>query len=868
MLWEGSFFAWHSLAHINRELCVRLHQRNVVDAIRTYDQWVEEVQPPQVDTLKSLVQPDCAARLTIRHSFPPNLGESQGDLVLMQPWEFLRAPKLWVDAVRGPLVRELWVNSEFTRSSYVLAGAPPEKVRVMPLGFDEDVFQPGENPESDEFRFLYVGGTIERKGIDILMSAYLAEFRRNENVRLIIKDTGSKHVYSHANHVEPITSIVNDPNAACVELITEDLEPEALARLMQSCHCIVQPYRAEGFCMPVLEGMAFGLVPIVTLGGPTDDFVPPTAGFKIASRHVQISQTWGLESTEPQGWLEPDAHDLRQLMRRAFTDPDELRAKREAGIAEAAKWTWERAADTYEARIKELLSPVVKPRNGQASISLCMIVKNEERVLEECLRSAVHHFDQIIIVDTGSTDATKEICYRFGVDLRESTWPDSFAEARNQSMIRATGDWIMWIDADDTLPEGCMDHVRGAIAAATADVVGFVIPVRFKEEGGFGTEVDHVKVFRNFPGLKWEGRIHEQILPSLRALAREHGFEDGGKIARLPTYVFHSGYDTSESGQARKRERDTHLLKLDLEDRPGHPFVLFNLGMTAHYTDDHEAAVRWFEQSLANSHPGDSHVRKAYALLGASLRRLGQLTEARQRLSDGLAQIPGEPEIHFHLAQLCADEGDHDSATQHYQAVLGAEIRGAFTSLDPGILGYKTHHNLALSYLAKGDYPSAREQWRQALAATGRAEIAFTLFDSALEHSDLQAARDMLLWTETNQGHGESWANMALRLCERTGLDPLVQLGAAIQRSPHPNGVKKVLAKYLLNAGRKEEAVPLLDEMQSHGDAEGAYFLGVLAEEHEELEKALRWFERAAALNPAHTGTLSRIASLKSRLKI
>src|SRR5205085_1992383 len=125
-----------------------------------------------------------------------------------------------------------------------------------------------------------------------------------------------------------------------------------------------------------------------------------------------------------------------------------------------------------------------------------------------------------------------------------------------------------------------------------------------------GTRVDHVKLFRNLPGLAFEGRIHEQILPALR--------ERGGQIARINAVVLHSGYDTTPEGQARKRARDAKLLKLDLEERPDHPFVLFNLGMTDHYGGEHEAAVSWLRRCIAVSPSGQSHLRKAYALLALS----------------------------------------------------------------------------------------------------------------------------------------------------------------------------------------------------------------------------------------------------------
>ena len=227
----------------------------------------------------------------------------------------------------------------------------------------------------------------------------------------------------------------------------------------------------------------------------------------------------------------------------------------------------------------------------QADISLCMIVRDEERVIGDCLASAAPFFNQIIVVDTGSKDRTPDICLEHGAEVHTIEWPDSFSAARNESLKYATGKWIFWMDADDTLPAYAGEAILRAAIDAPDHIAGFIVPVQFVEDGpGAGTRVDHVKLFRNHADIRFEGRIHEQILGSLRS---------HGEIARLPgAIVMHSGYDTSPEGQQKKRERDEKLLQLDLDERPDHPFVLFNLGMTAHFCNDHPAAIAWLRKSL------------------------------------------------------------------------------------------------------------------------------------------------------------------------------------------------------------------------------------------------------------------------------
>ncbi len=412
----------------------------------------------------------------------------------------------------------------------------------------------------------------------------------------------------------------------------------------------------------------------------------------------------------------------------------------------------------FEARLKpEKRMAEIAKLAKDADISLCMIVKNEERVLADCLRSAMPFFKETIVVDTGSTDSTVAIAEGFGARVVSFPWTDSFSEARNESLKHAKGKWIFWLDADDTLPMASGEEIVRAALGAPKDVCGFVVPVRFADEGPHGgVQVDHVKLFRNLKGVGFEGHIHEQILGSLRSLAGEKS-----QVARLNAYVVHSGYDTSDEGQARKRDRDEKLLKLDLAKRPQHPFVLFNLGMTAHYTDRHEEAVRWLEKSLYHSDKGESHVRKTYALLGMSLAKLLKIEEARVVWREGLGHCPGDTELHFHLGRVAADLGELDEAKHHYEQTIHSDVSGHYSSIDRGLTGYKTMHNLAGVELQRGDYNSARNWYMKAIeCAPEFRPSAFSLFDAARQVGDQGTIKWVLDFIEREEGRSESWQKM------------------------------------------------------------------------------------------------------------
>jgi len=490
----------------------------------------------------------------------------------------------------------------------------------------------------------------------------------------------------------------------------------------------------------------------------------------------------------------------------------------------------------------------------EADIALCMIVKNEESSLQECLESAKPFFTQMCVLDTGSTDRTVEIARQCGATVRIWEWQDSFAAARTESMQGVLNKWIMWLDADDTLPEHCGREIVEAVLSAPQDVIAFVVPVRFVEERGHGVQVDHVKVFRNFPGLQWEGHIHEQILPSLRLAASKAGITEGGRLGRLNAFVLHSNYDTSPAGQARKRARDSKLLQLDLAERPDHPFVHFNIGMTAHYMGEFEIAIDALRKSIELAAPNESHVRKSYALWGQSLRSLGRDDEARACLEQGLQAVGADPEIEFYLAQLDSAQQDHMSAIQRYESVLKANLSNTFSSVDQGILGYKTLHNLAAEHWAMGDYSAAKSRWEQSLSDQFMPEIVVMYAQAALSQGDFEAVKYLLSQAIRLRDY-VSWIPVHSIVMQKFGLSPIPGIQHELESAPHDSHLRLSLAQSLLEEGRKDQAVPHLLWLDQQDLPHGAYFLALLSDEQGDIPKARAWVARAAALNPDHEGT-------------
>jgi len=345
-------------------------------------------------------------------------------------------------------------------------------------------------------------------------------------------------------------------------------------------------------------------------------------------------------------------------------------------------------------------------------ISLCMIVRDSAPVLRPCLESIRPWVDEMVIVDTGSLDETPRIVEELGGRLFHFPWCDDFSAARNESLRHARGDWVFWMDSDDTIPAECGRQLRALVESKVEpDVLGFVMQVHCPGGGEDGnresdvTVVDHVKLFRNRPDLRFEGRIHEQILPAIRRA--------GGTVSWTKTYVVHSGSDPSPEAQDRKRRRDLHLLHLELRERPEHPFTLFNLGMTYADGNRFEEARGFLRRSLEHSSPDESHLRKVYSLLVYTEMRLGRHEEAFEVCRRGRALFPEDAELQFRQGVLLQELGNPAEAVRAYRDVLANHEARHFNSIDRGVTGFKARQNLAVAYTDLGDLRQAEEEWRQ-----------------------------------------------------------------------------------------------------------------------------------------------------------
>lgn len=358
--------------------------------------------------------------------------------------------------------------------------------------------------------------------------------------------------------------------------------------------------------------------------------------------------------------------------------------------------------DRFRAKWGDESGPPASPLEASSPVSLTMIVRDEEANLEACLRPLRELVGEIVVVDTGSTDRTKEVAMRLGARVFDFPWVDDFAAARNEALRHATQPWIFWMDADDRLDAEGVSRLKALFAQLRDENAAYVLKCVCVPDapGGAATVVDHVRLFRNDPRVRWRYRVHEQILPALRAAGADVRWGD--------VRVHHVGY-VDPALRARKRERDTRLLRAELAANPDDPFALFNLGAVLHERGEWAEAVGVLERSLHLSHPRDSIVRKTYALIAQCLSRLGNRERAVATCQTGRVHYPNDAELLFLEANLHKESGDLAVAEELYRRLLTGRDDPHFASVDTGLRRYKGRHNLALVCLEQGRRAEAVE---------------------------------------------------------------------------------------------------------------------------------------------------------------
>ncbi len=494
-------------------------------------------------------------------------------------------------------------------------------------------------------------------------------------------------------------------------------------------------------------------------------------------------------------------------------------------------------------------------------LSLCMICRNNANTIEPALASIKPWVDEMIVVDTGSTDDTPRIAAHLGARVYHFPWPDSFSIARNESLKYARGEWIFWMDSDDTISNENGRKLRQLVDGPhDPSIFGYIMQVHCPGPGESGdlhlTVVDHVKLFRNRPGMRFTGRIHEQILPAIGEL--------NGYVGWTDIFVRHSGYDHSPEGQEHKLERDLHLLHLELQEQPRHPFTLFNLGMTYADVRRFAEAIDFLRRSIQYSPEQASHLRKAYALLVyAQLERDGSAA-ALETCMVALKRFPDDQELRFRKAVLLHDLKRWPEAIATYQDLLQNPGERHVTSIDQGLRGYKARQNLAIVYGDMGDWAAAAEQWQQVVAEVPDYAAGWRgLGEAYVRLGRMDAVRQLIDRMEQNRSLAPEICLLRGRIAVEAGnpIEARRQLEEARRLAPDDMDLLRIWSQFAFEQEDWIAAEQAVEEIIRRDPLDGAahHNLGIILVQRSRVSRAIQAFRESLRLRPDHVETYRQL---------
>jgi tetratricopeptide (TPR) repeat protein len=347
-------------------------------------------------------------------------------------------------------------------------------------------------------------------------------------------------------------------------------------------------------------------------------------------------------------------------------------------------------------------------------LSLCMIVRDEEQMLPRCLEAVAGAIDELVILDTGSTDATVEIARSFGARVIEHRWTGSFAQARNASFDAAGGDWLMYLDADEVLAREDTALLR-SLTGRTWREAFYFSETSYTGDPDDGGAVAHnaLRLFRNRPEYRFEGRVHEQIAHRLPGYLPE-------RIEATGVRVEHYGYLGVVRDGREKSRRNIELLRMQQAEGPPSPFLHYNLGCERAAVGEREAALADFERSreLLEAAPDrDSH-RFEPALLNRLVKALRACDRPRDAFTcaaDGLERFPDFTDLVLEQARAASALGSDEQAIELCERCIEMGDAPARYTASVGAGSYLPMIQLAELRRARGELEQAIEQLERCL---------------------------------------------------------------------------------------------------------------------------------------------------------
>lgn len=347
-------------------------------------------------------------------------------------------------------------------------------------------------------------------------------------------------------------------------------------------------------------------------------------------------------------------------------------------------------------------------------VSAALIVRDEAAMLGGCLESLAGQVDEIVIVDTGSVDATPQIAASRGAHLLHHEWTGDFSAARNRALDAVSGDWVLYIDADERLVPLAETTLQQIVSAPG----NAAFQMKLRPRIGY-SPIYELRLFRSDPRIRFEMRIHERVLPSVLRVCES----DGLQIGRTEAEILHLGY---EGDQSHKNARNLPLLALAVDDDPDRVYYWWHLGETLAAAGDPKKAEETLRAGIETARrTGTVRARLEAILAVHALARVyletGRASEARAILEEGLTIRPNDPALLLLKARSLVDLECYSEALPLLAGLpldKPEEFCDPDVAYDLRIFGEWAYDLIGVAQFRLGRFSEAREAFMAAAACT------------------------------------------------------------------------------------------------------------------------------------------------------
>jgi tetratricopeptide (TPR) repeat protein len=368
-----------------------------------------------------------------------------------------------------------------------------------------------------------------------------------------------------------------------------------------------------------------------------------------------------------------------------------------------------------ESYLQKLKQKAAADQNREITLSVCLIVKNEERHLSNCLRSVQAIADEIVVVDTGSQDNTVAIAQQFGAKIYRYEWLKDFAAARNFANEKATGDWILQLDADEELFAEDQHKVREFIQQNNSSGAYLALHNRVSSSFGESKPTIHylVRLFRNSPDFFYENTIHEVLKIS-------------GEVKAVDINILHHGYNLQTDDMLQKRRRNAEILYGRYKEDPDSVTTLFYLSMLHIGNHEYDLAEAFANKVLEKIDDGNIQKQHLYLM---TLNNLAIIYLEKQNYGTAeafclraISKNENYLDPHYFLGLIYLRQGRHEKAREVYETYLEIYERTArnpvFNLFASSSLTYlfQVYHTLGKIHRREKRSELAKEMFEKSIA--------------------------------------------------------------------------------------------------------------------------------------------------------